>query len=149
MKDTRKLEDQRDEHRVHLIVSQLICCPRRRKPVLTGAIAQPCQYIIEEKGWQILTLAIMPDHVHLFVRVWPGERASLVVKEIRASRRGTCGKSFLSHSVNCPPCGQVPTLRVPPAMSAVKRLNALSKHRRGFEHVPGPPSEHRQNRPTR
>lgn len=83
MKDTRKLEDQRDEHRVHLIVSQLICCPRRRKPVLTGAIAQPCQHIIEEKGWQILTLAIMPDHVHLFVRVWPGERASLVVKEIR------------------------------------------------------------------
>jgi putative transposase len=37
----------------------------------------------KEKGWTILTLAIQPDHIHLFVRVWPSDSASLVVKEIK------------------------------------------------------------------
>lgn len=87
MVNTNKLEYQRDEHRVHLIVYHLIWCPRRRKPILTGAIAQRCKQIIEEKcrekGWTILTLAIQPDHIHLFVRVWPPDSVSLVVKEIK------------------------------------------------------------------
>jgi putative transposase len=83
----QELDYQRDEHRVHLIVYHLIWCPRRRKPVLTGAIAQRCQQLIEEKcrqkGWTILTLAIQPDHLHLFVRVWPSDSAALVVKEVK------------------------------------------------------------------
>src|SRR5438094_774603 len=78
---------QRDEHRVHLIVYHLIWCPRRRKAVLTGAIATRCQEIIEEKcqekGWVILSLAIQPDHIHLFVRVWPSDSASDVIKEVK------------------------------------------------------------------
>ena len=87
MQNTDQLEYQRDEHRVHLIVYHLIWCPRRRKPVLTGEIAKRARQIIEEKckekGWTILTLAIQPDHIHLFVRVWPSDSASLVVKEIK------------------------------------------------------------------
>jgi putative transposase len=83
----KTLEYQRDEHRVHLIVYHLIWCPRRRKPVLTGTIAQRCHQLIEEKcdekGWTILTLAIQPDHIHLFVRVWPSDSASEVVKEVK------------------------------------------------------------------
>ena len=83
----QELDYQQDEHRVHLIVYHLIWCPRRRKPVLTGAIAQRCQQLIEEKcrqkGWTILTLAIQPDHLHLFVRVWPSDSAALVVKEVK------------------------------------------------------------------
>ncbi len=62
MQNTDKLEYQRDEHRVHLIVYHLIWCPRRRKPVLTGDIARRARQIIEEKckekGWTILTLGI-------------------------------------------------------------------------------------------
>src|SRR2546425_2865766 len=73
MQNTDKLEYQRDEHRVHLIVYHLIWCPRRRKAVLVGEIRERCQQIIEEKckekGWTILTLAIQPDHIYLFVRV--------------------------------------------------------------------------------
>lgn len=87
MENTSKLEYQRDEHRVHLIVYHLIWCPRRRKSVLTGEIARRAREIIEEKckekGWVILALAIQPDHIHLFVRVWPSDSASLVVKEIK------------------------------------------------------------------
>jgi putative transposase len=81
------MEYQRDEHRVHLIVYHVVWCPKRRKPVLTGKIAQECRALIEakchDKGWQILELAIQPDHVHLFVRVWPTISAAEVVKECK------------------------------------------------------------------
>jgi putative transposase len=81
------LEYRRDEHRVHLVVYHLIWCPRRRKPVLVGPIADRCQVLLEQKctehRWDILTLAIQPDHIHLFVRVWPTDSAADVVKECK------------------------------------------------------------------
>jgi REP-associated tyrosine transposase len=77
-------EYRRDEQRVHLITYHLIWCPRRRKPVLSGAVATRCRELIEgtcaEKGWDVLALAIQPDHIHLFVRVWPSDSAAEVVK---------------------------------------------------------------------
>ena len=83
----QQLEYQRDEHRVHLIVYHLIWCPRRRKSILVGKIKERCQYLIEEKckeqGWLILSLAIQPDHMHVFVRVWPANSAADVVKELK------------------------------------------------------------------
>lgn len=36
-----------------------------------------------EKGWTVLELAIQPDHIHLFVRVWPTDSAADVVKECK------------------------------------------------------------------
>jgi putative transposase len=36
-----------------------------------------------DKGWTIRELAIQPDHLHLFVRVWPGDSAALVIKECK------------------------------------------------------------------
>ena len=81
------MEYQRDEHRVHLIIYHLIWTPKRRKPVLVNAIAADCRALIEakcaEKGWEIIELAIHPDHVHLFVRVWPSDSAAVVVKECK------------------------------------------------------------------
>jgi len=34
-------------------------------------------------GWQVLELAVEPDHVHLFVRVFPTTAAAGVVKECK------------------------------------------------------------------
>lgn len=80
-------EYQRDEHHVHLIIYHLIWCPRRRKPILTGAIQERCQQLIvnkcQEQGWQLLTLAIQPDHIHVFVRVRPSNSAADVVKTLK------------------------------------------------------------------
>ena len=77
----------RDEHRIHLIVYHLIWCPKRRKPVLVGDVAKDCQSYIEQKcsqqGWTILNLTIQPDHIHLFVRVFPTTSAADVVKECK------------------------------------------------------------------
>jgi putative transposase len=36
-----------------------------------------------EEGWQILELAIQPDHIHLFVRVWPTVSAAEVIKQCK------------------------------------------------------------------
>lgn len=86
-KTTATADYTRDEHRVHLIVYHLVWCPRRRKPVLVGAVAERCRALIEEKcagkGWVVLSVAIQPDHVHLFVQVWPTDSASDVVKECK------------------------------------------------------------------
>ena len=81
------MEYQRDEHRVHLIIYHLVWTPKRRKAVLTGTIATDCRRLImqkcTEKGWEVIELAIQPDHIHLFVRVWPSDSAADVVKECK------------------------------------------------------------------
>lgn len=77
----------RDEHRVHLILYHLVWTRKRRKAVLKDAIAIDCRRLIEQKcaeqGWEIVELAIQPDHIHLFVRVWPSVSAADVVKEVK------------------------------------------------------------------
>ena len=81
------MEYQRDEHRVHLIVYHLIWTPKRRKAVLTGEVAADCNRLIrvkcDEKDWQVLELAIQPDHIHLFVRVFPTVSAAEVVQQCK------------------------------------------------------------------
>jgi putative transposase len=83
------MDYQRDEHRVHLIVYHLIWCPKRRKKVLVGDVAKDLRDLIEakceERGWQIIELAIEPDHVHLFVRAWPTTAASEIVKQCKGA----------------------------------------------------------------
>jgi putative transposase len=89
---------QRDEHRIHLIVYHLIWCPKRRKPVLTGDLAQECRKLIDgkcqEHGWTVLELAIQPDHVHLFVRAWPTDSAAEIVKECKGLTSSRLRKQF-------------------------------------------------------
>jgi putative transposase len=83
----RAHEYRHDERRTHLIIYHLIWCPRRRKSVLVGPVAERCRALIEgkcaEKGWEILALAIQPDHIHVFVRVWPNDSAAEVVKQCK------------------------------------------------------------------
>jgi putative transposase len=85
--ETTNLVYQRDEHRVHLIAYHLIWCPKRRKAILVEALKTRCEELVRqkcaEKGWEVLELAIQPDHVHLFVRVWPTDSAAEVIKELK------------------------------------------------------------------
>jgi putative transposase len=85
--NANRMDYQRDEHRVHLIVYHLIWCPKRRKALLTGKLKERLVQLIEqkclEKGWDIFELAVQPDHLHLFVRLWPSDSAAEVVKELK------------------------------------------------------------------
>jgi len=101
------MDYQRDEHRVHLIGYQLIWCPKRRKPVLVGQVDERCRELIEAKceehGWTVLALASQPDHIHLFVRVWPSDSAAEVVMECKSVRSSALRKEF-------PPLRKLPSM---------------------------------------
>lgn len=63
---------QRDAHSVHAVKYHLVWSPKRRRRVLKGAVAFRLRKIIEEVAAEnegrIISLAIQPDHVHLFVQ---------------------------------------------------------------------------------
>ncbi len=64
-----------EQHSVHLVVYHIIWCPKRRRKVLVGPIHDRLKQIIHEVAgehdWEIIRLAIQPDHVHLFIRTNP------------------------------------------------------------------------------
>jgi putative transposase len=61
--------------------------PKRRKPVLVGAIAERLQEIIfdlvTEHRWKLIALEIMPDHVHLLLNLKPTDSASMVMNKVK------------------------------------------------------------------
>ncbi len=69
------MEYTHEQHTVHLIVYHIIWCPKRRRKVLIGKVAERLEQLIgevaNENAWEVLTLAIQPDHVHLFLRANP------------------------------------------------------------------------------
>jgi len=64
-----------EQHTVHLLVYHIIWCPKRRRRILRGEIAQRLEQLVNEVAvehtWQVLNLSIQPDHVHLFIRSSP------------------------------------------------------------------------------
>ena len=64
-----------EQQRVHLVVYHIIWCPKRRRRVLIGKVAERLEQLIcevaNENTWEVLQLAIQPDHVHLFLRANP------------------------------------------------------------------------------
>lgn len=69
------MDYQHEYHSVHLVIYHIIWCPKRRRKILNGPIHDRLAAIIhevaEEHQWQIIRLAIQPDHVHLFIRANP------------------------------------------------------------------------------
>jgi putative transposase len=64
-----------EQHSVHLVIYHIIWCPKRRRKVLVGPVhdrlKQLIEDVVDENGWQIIQLAIQPDHVHLLLRSNP------------------------------------------------------------------------------
>jgi putative transposase len=64
-----------ERHSVHLVVYHIIWCPKRRRKVLVGPVRDRLEQITwevaEEHDWEIIRLAVQPDHVHLFIRANP------------------------------------------------------------------------------
>ncbi len=78
---------QRDSHRVHLVLYHFVWCPKRRRPVLTGDIATRTADILRvvaaENDWTIEHLAILPDHVHVFVQGDPTTPAHDIARRFK------------------------------------------------------------------
>jgi putative transposase len=74
-------------HSVGLSVVHLVWIPKRRKPVLVGAIRDRLFQIIyevaTERGWNVRAIEIAPDHVHLFIEISPTDAVNQVIKAIK------------------------------------------------------------------
>jgi len=62
---------QKEKTSVHLLNYHFVWCPKYRRKLLQGQIKKRLNKLINEKAQEekckILTLEIMPDHVHLFI----------------------------------------------------------------------------------
>jgi putative transposase len=72
---------------VHDLGYHVVWCPKYRRPVLTGPVNGRCRELLAEKcgerGWAIVALEVMPDHVHLFVKAGPVDSPSHIANQLK------------------------------------------------------------------
>lgn len=75
----------------------VVWCPKYRRPVPDGRVAGRLDELIRQKaddrGWEIISLEVMPDHVRLFVKHDPKSSASYVANQFKGFTSGVCGRS--------------------------------------------------------
>jgi putative transposase len=81
------MDYQYEQHSFHLVVYHIIWCPKRRRTVLVGPVHDRLKQIIHEvaaaQNWEVIRLAIQPDHVHLFLRANPYTLPSDIPRRIK------------------------------------------------------------------
>lgn len=81
------LEYQTNRGAAYSLGYHVVWCPKYRRPVLVGPVAERLRELIHDKaaehGWTIVTLEIMPDHVHLFVRTDPEASPSYIANQFK------------------------------------------------------------------
>lgn len=80
---------QKENTCVHLLNHHFVWCPKYRRKLLQGKIKQRLTQLIknkaEEKQCEILTLEIMPDHIHLFITSKPIISPNKLIGDIKGS----------------------------------------------------------------
>jgi putative transposase len=70
----------------------LVWCPKYRRRILGGRVAAWCAELLGqiagEHNWAIVAKQVMPDHVHLFVRVGPTDAPAQVVRAFKGRTAG-------------------------------------------------------------
>lgn len=93
-----KYEHSRNQ--VYLLNYHLVWCPKRRRPVLAGKIAERLKQVFvevaEEKQVKILALEVNPDHLHLFVSCSPQMVIHKLVKAFKGRSSNVLRKEFPS-----------------------------------------------------
>lgn len=76
------------KHAAYNINYHIVFCPKRRRPVLVGNIAKDVEtlfvQILESLSCTIHSIAIQPDHVHIFVSCKPNLSPHKIVKELKS-----------------------------------------------------------------
>jgi len=92
------MEYRKDTHRVHLCIAHIVFCPKYRRPVLIGKVKERFEQVVEAlakaKGWDILEIAVQPDHVHIFIRFNADDSPHKVVKAIKGKTSNQLRKEF-------------------------------------------------------
>ena len=92
------MEYKHSRNQVFLINYHLVWCPKRRKKVLVNKIAKRLKEIFnqvaQDKDIDILTLEVMPDHLHLFVSCQPQMTIHKLVKAFKGRSSNILRKEF-------------------------------------------------------
>jgi len=83
------------QHRLHLI-----WCPKYRRKVLVGEVAERLKELLPQKaqgiGVEIVQMEVMPDHVHLFVKTDPTNSPHFIVNQLKSYTSRELREEFLS-----------------------------------------------------
>lgn len=65
----------------------VVWCPKFRRAVLVDEVRDRLIALMRakavERGWEIVSLEVMPDHVHVFVRVTPADSPAFVAQQFK------------------------------------------------------------------
>ncbi|MUG97428.1 IS200/IS605 family transposase [Scytonema sp. UIC 10036] len=91
-------EYRRTEGSVSSLNYHFVFVPKRRKAVLVENVAQRLREIIfeltQEHGWKLITLEVMPDHVHCFINAPTHESPADIARWIKAKASHHLRKEF-------------------------------------------------------
>ncbi|MGH2611917.1 MAG: IS200/IS605 family transposase [Rhabdochlamydiaceae bacterium] len=83
---------------VVMVNYHIVFSPKYRRQILVGAIKKRLEGIFKDvekdNGWKILSLEVMPDHVHLFISADPLTRPEIVVKRFKGRTSRYLRKEF-------------------------------------------------------
>ena len=81
------VEIKRNRNCVYQIAYHVVWCPKYRKAVLIGEIAEALSRQIDdicrEKGWSVISREIQPDHIHLFLTIPPAIAVASALKLLK------------------------------------------------------------------
>lgn len=82
------MELKSSNHSKHSIGYHIIFCPKYRHQVLVGAIEVEAKRVFSEicvdNEWSLISIEVMPDHVHLFIQSDPFTAPFEMVKRLKA-----------------------------------------------------------------
>jgi len=91
---------------VHNIGYHLIWCPKYRRKILVGEVANRLKELLIEKADEIdtsiETIEIMPDHIHLFIKTPPTASPHWVVQQLKGHTSRVLRSEFPSLKTRIP-----------------------------------------------
>lgn len=94
------------ETSINFMNYHFVWCPKYRKPVLVSDVAVRLKQLLHEKAKQlnceIVTLEIMSDHVHLFIRGTPLLAPNKIVGELKGFTSRILRKEFKHLTTSLP-----------------------------------------------
>lgn len=79
-------------------IAHIVFCPKYRRPVLVGKVKERFEQVVKnlasERRWDILEIAVQPDHVHIFIRFNADDSPHKVVKAIKGRTSNRLRKEF-------------------------------------------------------
>jgi len=85
---------------VYDIGYHIVWCPKYRRSVLIDRISERLDQLLRQKadehGWTIIALEVMPDHVHIFVKVTQKDSPAYVANQFKGFTSRVLRQEFAS-----------------------------------------------------